>query len=158
MKLPSEPVAFYLHPSSKIPIDLEKVWYANVPIGVNTLRTKISEKGNLSTNFTNRSLRATSASRLFASNVPESYSKRTGHRSLAGLCAYEQTTAKQQKNITKILESVEVPEELENVNPEATVAKIAEEKTKSVSSAPVFFWTITKLHFQLLFKSIGNLS
>ena len=44
---------------------------------------------------------------------------------------------KQQKNITKILESVEVPEELENVNPEATVAKITEGKT-SVSSASVF--------------------
>ena len=39
MKLPSEPVAFYLRPLSKIPIDPEKVWYANVPIGVNTLRT-----------------------------------------------------------------------------------------------------------------------
>ena len=115
---------------------------ANVPIGVNTLRkmmSKISEKGNLSTNFTNHSLRATSASRLFASNVPEKLiQEKTGHRSLAGLRAYEQTTAKQQKNSTKILESVEVPEELENVNPVATVAKITEEKTKSVSSAPVF--------------------
>ena len=39
IKLPSEPVAFYLRPLSKIPIDPEKVWYANVPIGVNTLRT-----------------------------------------------------------------------------------------------------------------------
>ena len=134
IKLPSEPVAFYLRPLSKIPIDPEKVWYANVPICVNTLRTmmsKISEKGNLSTNFINHSLRATSASRLFASNVPgKLIQEKTGHRSLAGLHAYEQTTAKQQKNITKNLESVEVTEELENVNPEATVAKITEEKTK----------------------------
>ena len=78
-------------------------------VGVNTLRTmmpKISEKGELTTKYTKHSLRATSASRMFASNVPEKViQEKTGHGSLAGLRAYERTTTRQEQVVAKILES-----------------------------------------------------
>ena len=135
-KLPPEPKAFYLRPLTNFTDDPEKPWYANVPVGVNTLRTmlgNISQKGGLSTKYTNHSLRATSASRLFACNVPEKIiQEKTGHRSLAGLRAYEHTTTKQQQDITKLLDS---PSLKENVPPEEETKCKAE---KSTTSAPVF--------------------
>jgi hypothetical protein len=104
-KLPPEPKAFYLRPLTKI--EQGKPWYANVPVGINNLRmfmSRMSEKGELSTKYTNHSLRATSASRLFSCNVPEKLiQEKTGHRSWAGLRSYEHTT-KQQNNNTKSLQ------------------------------------------------------
>ena len=118
-KLPPDPKAFYVRPLSNIPDgekrplsnipDGEKPWYANVPVGINTLRNmlkRMSEKAGLSTIYTNHSLRATSASRLFSSNVPEKLiQEKTGHRSLAGLRAYERTSSQQLKTMSKVLNS-----------------------------------------------------
>ena len=96
----------------------------------------MSEKANLSTKYTNHSLRATSASRLFACNVPEKLiQEKTGHRSLSGLRVYERTTSGQEKNITKILESSSaVPEgnDVENVPP------VEHKPVDSSATAPVF--------------------
>ena len=87
---------------------------SNVAVGVNTLDTmmpKISVKGELATIYTNHSLRATSTSRMFACNVPEKViQEKTGHRSLAGLRAYERTTTKQEQVVAKILETGECSE------------------------------------------------
>ena len=102
-KLPSESKAFYLRPLEKVPSD-DRSWYVNVPVGVNTLQSiipKMCEKAGTSVRYTNHSLRATSASRLFASNIPEKViQETTGHRSLAGLRAYEQTTVDQQRTVS----------------------------------------------------------
>lgn len=98
------------------------------------------------------SLRATSASHLFSYNVPEKLiQEKTGHRSLAGLCAYECTTTKQEQAITKILSSstkfIE-DSEIENIDPVATLplnskADHTHKSTKSTSSAvPVFSGTL----------------
>ena len=63
---------------------------------------KISEKGELTTKYTNHSLRATSASRMFASNVPEKViQEKTGHGSLAGLRAYKHATTRQEQVVAK---------------------------------------------------------
>ena len=73
-KLPPDPKAFYLCPLAIIPDDSSKPWFSNVPVAINTLHNlmkKVSEKGELAGKYTNHSLRATSASRLFAANVPE---------------------------------------------------------------------------------------
>ena len=53
------------------------------------------------TKYTNRSLWATATSRMFLNNVPE----KTGHRGLAGLRAYENTTHSQEKAVTKRVSS-----------------------------------------------------
>ena len=108
---------FIIMPSSKKKLLLHPVlsapeWYVNVPVGVNTLQSiipKMCEKAGTSVRYTNHSLRATSASGLFASglfasNIPEKViQETTGHRSLAGLRAYEQTTVDQQRTVTSIL-------------------------------------------------------
>ena len=108
-KLPDEPVAFYLRPLQKVPAD-GKSWYVNVPCGINTLQSivpKMSDVAETSVRYTNHSFRATSASRLFASNIPKIIQEKTGHRSLVGLRAYERTTTEQERTVTKILSSVE---------------------------------------------------
>ena len=73
---------FYLRPR-KIP--LPNVWYCDQLYGVNKIKTTVKEickSGGLEGNFTNHSLRATCASRLFDQNVPEQIIKEiTGHKS-----------------------------------------------------------------------------
>ena len=111
-KLPPDPKAFYLRPHTNRPLDSGKPWYINVPVGVNTLKTilpKMSEEAGASVRYTNHSLRATSASRLFASGIPEKViQEKTGHHSLAGLRAYEKTTSTQERTVTKILTSTQL--------------------------------------------------
>ena len=52
-------------------------------------------------------MRATSASRLFAKDIPEKVIQgRTGHHSLAGLRAYESTTEDQEHMAAKLLSSI----------------------------------------------------
>ncbi len=107
-RLPSNPKAFYLRPSTHNQTEHPtKAWFINVPVGVNTLNTVVatmSEKADLLVRFTNHSLRATSASRMYALNVPEKLiAEKTGHRSLAGLRAYERTTTVQEQALSKTL-------------------------------------------------------
>ena len=100
-KLPSASKAFYLRPLEKTPADPDKAWFVNMPIGVNTLNTLVSKMfekcdNGQSVKYTNHSLRATAASRLFEKSVPEKViAERTGHTSLGGLRAYERTTNQQ---------------------------------------------------------------
>lgn len=61
------------------------------------------EYAKLCTIYTNYSLRATSASRLFAKNVPKNIIQ--GHRSLASPRAYELTSAEQNCAVTKVIKS-----------------------------------------------------
>ena len=50
----------------------------------------MSEEAGTSVHYTNHSLRATSTTRLFACNIPEKIiQEKSGHRSLAGLRAYQ---------------------------------------------------------------------
>ena len=116
-KLPPDPKAFYLRPLAKIPDDSSKPWFSNVSVGINTLRNimkKVSEKGELAGKYTNHSLRATSASHLFAANVPEKViQEKSEHWSLAGLRAYEKTTETKLKEVTRVLNNAES----ENIDP-----------------------------------------
>ena len=106
-RLPSQPKAFYLRPFTQVPKCPEKPWFINVPVGVNTLNTVVatmSDKAGLPVRYTNHSLRATAASRMYATNVPEKLiAEKTGHRSLAGLRAYERTTIIQEQAVSKTI-------------------------------------------------------
>ena len=60
-------------------------WFCDQPYGVNKIKSVVKEickEGGLEGYFTNHSLRATCASRMYAKNVPEQIIKETtGHRS-----------------------------------------------------------------------------
>ena len=61
---------------------------------------------NIPGHMTNHSLRATGASAMFESGVPEKIiQQRTGHHSLEGVRHYEQTTAQQQQVVCNTLAS-----------------------------------------------------
>ena len=97
-KLPPDSTAFYMQPKQRVPASGQP-WYKSTPVGVNPLKnmmTKISELGGLPLKYTNHSLRATSASRMFTSGVPEKIvAEVTGHKSVKALRQYERTTEEQ---------------------------------------------------------------
>lgn len=121
-KLPPEPKAFYLRPREKCPLEDEAAWYINVPVGINTLQSilpNMSAKAGTSVRYTNHSLRATSATRLFASGIPEKVIQdKTGHHSLAGLRAYERTSVEQEHAATRVVTSDLSAEDKENADAE----------------------------------------
>ena len=69
-KLPPNSTSFYMQRVSAS----GQPWYKSTPVGVNPLKnmmTKISEIGGLPLKYTNHSLWATSASRMFTPGVTE---------------------------------------------------------------------------------------
>ena len=98
---------FYLQALS--PSNPEKPWFSCTPVGRNTLGKIVQTvclEGNIPGRKTNHSLRATGASTMFESGVPEKIiQQRTGHRSLEGLRHYEQTTMQQQQAVCNVLAS-----------------------------------------------------
>ena len=104
--LPTGPKSFYLRPLRYVP-ETGKPWFVNVSVGINTLKTvlpNLSKEAGLSTKYTNHSLRATSATRMYRQDIPEKViAETTGHQSLAGLRAYENTSLSQKRLVTKTL-------------------------------------------------------
>ena len=97
----------------------------------------MSDLAETSVRYSNHSLRATSASRLFASNLPEKkIQEKTGHRSLIGLRAYERTTTQQEHTITKILSSIEQGHEMGLEEPK--VEEIPKAEAENEEHTPVF--------------------
>ena len=76
-KLPNkafEQDVFYLSPLENIPSDPAKPWYSSVPVGKNTLERKLAvicDRDGIQGMITNHSLRATSATHMYRSGVPE---------------------------------------------------------------------------------------
>ena len=98
---------FYVRPLTAIPINDTEPWYSSVPVGKNTLNNKIRmmcDKAKIQGNKTNHSLRATGATALFDSGIPEKViQERTGHRSVEALRTYEHTTENQHRQVSSIL-------------------------------------------------------
>ena len=136
-RLPAEPKAFYLRPRNDVPQD-GKPWYINVPVGVNTLQAilpKISEEAGTSVRYTNHSLRATCATRLFANNIQEKIiQEKTGHRSLSGLRSYEKVTVDQERNAARVLNAVTSEEENKVCKVEGSGAKDVSDSLASNST------------------------
>jgi hypothetical protein len=88
----------YCRPKPKLPADKDSPWYEDCAVGKNKLGNYVSEmcaEAGIS-HKTNHSLRATGATRLFQSKVPEKIvQKTTGHRSLEALRKYEHTSSEQ---------------------------------------------------------------
>ena len=70
-------------------------WYSAVPVGRDTLRKRtqiMCQEARVDGKKTNHSLRATGATQLYHSGVPEKLiQEKTGHRSLEALRVYEHT-------------------------------------------------------------------
>ncbi len=75
---------FYLHPMTKPTLSQ---WYSDRPIGINTLHCtmkRLVDSAGFEGRFSNHSLRASSATRLYQAGCPEKLIKEvTGHRSKA---------------------------------------------------------------------------
>ncbi len=111
-KLPKAAVEqdiFYMRPLHETPRDPSHPWFANCPIGRNTLASivkKMCSEAGMEGKRTNHSLRATGATELFRAHVPEKLiQQRTGHRSIEALRVYERTTGEQHRTISAIQSS-----------------------------------------------------
>ncbi|XP_021366378.1 uncharacterized protein LOC110458797 [Mizuhopecten yessoensis] len=95
--------AFYLRPKATI---TGSCWYVDAPVGVHTLQEtvkKLCEEAGFSGHFTNHSLRATAATRLYSARVDEQLiAEKTGHRSNA-VRLYKRTSDEQQQKMSEIL-------------------------------------------------------
>lgn len=96
--------AFYLRPKTA---PKGSVWYDSVPVGIHTLQqtvTKMCKEAGFDGYYTNHSLRATAATRLYAAGVDEQLiAEKTGHRSSA-IRAYKRTSEEQQQSVSDLIQ------------------------------------------------------
>ena len=96
---------FYLQPVlSDRPLHSQQYWFLPKPIGEKRIKNMVSDMFSdvgIDGHFTNHSLRATRASELFATGVPEALiQKRTGHCSVESLRLYETRGVQDELNQT----------------------------------------------------------
>ena len=100
---------FYMRSLCAAPSDPQRPWFANCPVGRNTLASVVKDmcaEVGIAGRKTNHSLRTTGATELFQAHVPERLiQQRTGHRSMEALRVYERTTGEQHRTISAILSS-----------------------------------------------------
>ena len=98
--------AFYLKALEKPKGD---VWYSRTPLGHNTLAKTISrlfDEVGITGHFTNHSLRATAATRMFNAGVNEQLiMHRTGHSSTDGVRSYKRLSAPLKEMTSNVLNS-----------------------------------------------------
>jgi len=100
-----------MRPLETIPNDVSKPWYTKQRVGVNKLKEilpRLSLESKCEVKYTNHSLRATSATRMFTGGVPEKLvAEKTGHRSLQALRSYEKTNPEMERAIDAIIANPE---------------------------------------------------
>ena len=135
---------FYLRPLAH---PRGRVWYVSQPIGRNTLSKvvgNLAADAGLKGNYSNHSLRATAASRLYNANVDEQLiSEVTGHRSNA-VREYKGTSNDQLKCVSNVLYGGEFennPDLIKLPNPE--VAKSSVTDVENVSKKPKYDIDVT---------------
>ena len=98
--------AFYLKPLAK---PREDIWYTCTPVGHNLLSKTIPrlfKEAGVEGNYTNHSLRATSATRLFDAGIDEQLiMSRAGHSSTSGVRSYKRVTERLQEMTSSVLNS-----------------------------------------------------
>ena len=116
---------FYLTPVCKV-TDLSKPWFTKVPVEKNWLKSMMKEmcsQADLSTEFTNHSLRAYGATSLFQAQVPEKLiQQRTGHKSLKALRQYERMSDCQLLDVSNIASNFFKINATSTVSVESTVS------------------------------------
>ena len=85
----------------------DKSWYNSQLVDINTLKSvipKLSLEAECDVKYTNHSLRATSATRMFSGEIPEKLNAdKTGHRSLQSLRSYVRPQPSMEKAIDKVI-------------------------------------------------------
>ena len=106
-----------LSPYKNIPRNSNR-WYRNQYIGHNTLKTfvsRIMQDGGLANdgNFSNHSLRASTATRLFRDGVDEQLiQEQTGHRSVGALRKYKRTDDALKEAVSDVLQGKSISDGL----------------------------------------------
>ena len=86
------------------------------------------------TKYTNHSLRATAATRMFAGSVPEKLvAEKTGHRSLKALRSYERTDTRMQMAIDAVISNTSNKFVVQESQPESELTKIVTDKVSNVN-------------------------
>ena len=102
--------SFYLKPQKK---PKGTIWYSKEPLGHNTLNQAVAsmcKAAGIPGFRTNHTLRATSATRLYAAGTDEQLiMERTGHWSVDGVRSYKRTSALQQQAVSDILSRTRTP-------------------------------------------------
>ena len=97
---------FYCSPKPSAPANDKMPWYECIPVGKNKLSSMVKDmcvESGIEIK-TNHSLRATGASALFQSKVPEKIiQSTTGHHSLDALRMYEKTSIEQHQAVSTVL-------------------------------------------------------
>ena len=111
-------------------------WYENVPVGKNKLGSMVKEmcqEAGIDIK-TNHSLRATGASAMFHSNVPEKIIQNvTGHRSVEALRKYEHISTEQHRAVSKVMMSTKpVDYESQIKLAQCSTAFISEDQRKPI--------------------------
>ncbi len=159
-KLPSNASAFYMQPMPQLPKLPSKPWYKVTPVGVKPLKgimAKISGLAGLTVTYTNHSLRATSASRMFAAGVSEKIvAEFTGNKSIKALRQYERTSAPQLRAAGLAITTAEsfAASVATDSKPDATVAEqqqLGEEKVAIQKLLPSISGTHTNCTFNFNF-------
>ena len=111
-KLPKEAYRhdlFYVRPLESTPTDPTNPWYSSQPVGKNALQMRVRQmcsSAGIKEKKSNYSLRATGATQMYSSGVPEKLiQERTGHQSLEALRLYERTNIQQHKAVSSVQSS-----------------------------------------------------
>ena len=101
--------AFYLRPLAKPKSD---IWYQKSAVGHNMLANvipRLFKQAGISGHFTNHSLRATAATRLFDAEVDEQLiMSRTGHSSNNGVRSYKHVTDQLREKTSNVLNGLSI--------------------------------------------------
>ena len=112
---PSDATRFYLVPATKIS---NGVWFTKRPVGKNSLSKfvrRMCTNAGVNGNKRNHSLRATCATRLYESQMDEQLiMERTGHRSVAGVRCYKQTSDVLISQCSAVLDSSKIQKCISN--------------------------------------------
>ena len=92
-----------MSPLEKVLKQHDKSWYNSQQIGINTLKSVIPE-AECDVKYTNHSLRATLAARMFSGEVTKKLiADKTGHYSLQSLRSYVRPQPNMEKAIDKVI-------------------------------------------------------
>jgi integrase len=114
----------------------EDEWYSDARVGINTISKvvgKLCDKAGLEGFYSNHSLRATAATRMYNADIPEQLiCEKTGHRSDA-VRSYKRTSADQMMEASDIVQGVKKRES----KPVCTPSQEAGSKCLKISKGDV---------------------
>ena len=125
-----------------------KVWYCDQSYGVNKVRTAVKEmcrKAGIVGRFTNHSLRATCATRMYENNVPKQIIKETtGHVSDC-VRVYKRTSEDLKRNASEKVTGVKVDEDSLDVCTDEAEVKNEKENVVATSDCKPFELSMSKM-------------